>query len=75
MDSGIGCTCSACSLKIPVLCPRLMPRLALRSLSQDEGDEVDEQPALHGFSVCRWPVAVQQVLHVSKWKLDVAHLL
>ena len=57
---------------VPVL--RLDGRdLASQFIEQDKGDEVDEQPSLHGLlPVHVEPVAVQQVLHVVEVELDVA---
>ncbi len=75
MDSGIGCHLVQHVLRIPVLpVPRLDGRdLASQVVEQNEGDEVDEKPALHGLlCVHVEPVAVQEVLHVVEVQLDVA---
>ena len=75
MDSGIGGHLVQHVLEIPVLpVPGLDGRdLASQVVEQDEGDEVDEKPALHGLlCVHVEPVAVQEVLHVVEVQLDVA---
>jgi len=75
VDSGIGGHLVQHVLEIPVLpVPGLDGRdLASQVVEQDEGDEVDEKPALHGLlCVHVEPVAVQEVLHVVEVQLDVA---
>jgi len=75
VDSGIGCHLVQHVLEIPVLpVPRLDGRdLASQVVEQDEGDEVDQQPSLHGFLTMNVePVAVQKILHVVEVEFDVA---